>query len=67
MGAAKRRGSYEQRKAEGQIRRADAQRQRAEEIAKREAALTPEERAKRRKAQMLLAQFATIAIIEGAP
>lgn len=65
MGAAKRRGSYEKRKAEGQIRLAEAQRQRAEEIAKREAELTPEERAKRRSMQRLLALGATI-MIEGA-
>lgn len=62
MGEAKRRGTYEQRKAEGEAKRADAQRQREEVLAKREAVMTPEERAKRHKARMLLAQAAAFGL-----
>lgn len=54
MGEAKRRGTYEQRKAEGQVRRNKLQNIRAEKIALREEAITHQER---HAARMFIAQI----------
>ncbi len=62
MGEAKRRGTYEQRKAEGEAKHAEQQRQREVALARREAAMTPEERARRHKARMVLAQTAALGL-----
>lgn len=56
MGQAKKRGSYEQRKAEGEARRTAEEQRRREEIAAREAAMTPDQKAQRvRTATMMTA------------
>ncbi len=54
MGEAKRRGSFEQRQAEGQIKRAEEQRERERQRAEYEASLTPEQKRKRHEARLLL-------------
>jgi len=58
MGEAKRRGSFEQRKAEGEERLQLEAEQRRKEEARREAALTPEQRKKRVEARKLLTMMA---------
>ena len=58
MGEAKRRGTYEQRRADGEARLAEEQRQRKTLLEKREAAMTPEVRVMRRRALLLFAQIA---------
>ena len=58
MGEAKRRGTYEQRRADSEARIAEEQRQRNKLLEKREVELTPDVRASRRRALMLVAQIA---------
>lgn len=62
MGQAKQRGTFEQRQAEGIAKRQEQERKRAEELAaqraeqaEREARKTPEERARSRRASLLMA------------
>lgn len=54
MGEAKRRGSYKQRKAEGEARRLADARQREKSFAEKRANMTPEERRAAMKVQMML-------------
>lgn len=54
MGQAKQRGTLEVRKAAAVARQADANALRKAEDAAKEAALTPEQRERRRKSRMLL-------------
>ena len=60
MGQAKIRGNYETRKAEGEARLEREEQQRRDELAAREAALTPEQRASRTRAQRILAMGAGV-------
>jgi len=62
MGQAKRRGSYEQRKADGEARREDEEQRRREEVVAREAAITPEQRAMTRHALMPLTFMLGLAV-----
>lgn len=55
MGQAKARGTKDQRILEGEQKARERELARKHEAAEREASLTPEEKAKRRRAQMLLA------------
>ncbi len=55
MGEAKRRGSLEQRQAEGAEKRERIARLRREMLARMESAMTPEQRSARRQTQLLLA------------
>jgi hypothetical protein len=54
MGQAKQRGTFEQRKAEGIAKREEKELARRKAIAEAEAALTPEQRKKRKRAGMVL-------------
>lgn len=58
MGEAKRRGSYEQRKAEGEAKYQEAKRLEAQRQAEYEASLTPEQRAQRTKIRTMFATAA---------
>lgn len=57
MGQAKQRGTFEQRKAQGEIKRAEEERKRRAERAAYEASLTPEQRARRTQFGLMLAAF----------
>ena len=60
MGQAKLRGTYEQRKAEGELRVAREFIERENEIKRFDASLSPEEKEKRRAARKLIAIAAGI-------
>lgn len=62
MGAAKNRGPREVRVAEGIAKREAAERERARELAELEAAMTPEQRAARKRARQTLAMMSGLAI-----
>lgn len=55
MGQAKARGAKEQRIIEGEQKARDKEAARKKALAEREAAMTPEDRAKRERSRMLLA------------
>lgn len=57
MGEAKRRGDFEQRKAEGTARRREKEISRLRAIADSEAAMTPEQKGRRKRAQVMLASL----------
>lgn len=57
MGQAKRRGSFDQRKAEGVARRIAEEQRRREAFAAQEAAMTPEQKASQRRVQAAIALF----------
>lgn len=61
MGEARRRGTYEQRKVQALARQAEERRRLEEAQAQLEASLSPEDRAKRRRARTLLAFVAGLA------
>lgn len=55
MGQAKLRGTYDQRKLEGESRKAAVEQRRRDELAAQEAAMTPGQRARRKQAVVPLA------------
>ncbi len=54
MGQAKQRGTFLQRKAEGEEKRIAEEQRRLEEVAAREAAMTPAEKEARRRLNMMI-------------
>lgn len=58
MGAAKNRGPYEVRKAEGELKRLKEEQSRIHQRMEYEASLTPEQKASRHKTRMLLTTMA---------
>ena len=61
MGQAKQRGTFEQRKAQGEVKRAEAERKRRAERAAYEASLTPEQRARRTQIWLMIAASGMLA------
>lgn len=65
MGEAKRRGNLESRQAAGVIKRIRAAQERAQRLAEIEAAMTPEQKAKRARGQALLTGMIGLAASSG--
>lgn len=57
MGQAKQRGTFEQRKAQGEIKRAEAEHKKQAERIAYEASLTPEQRVRRVQLRSMFAAF----------
>ena len=57
MGQAKQRGTFEQRKAQGEVKRAEAARKRRAELAAYEASLTPKQKARRRQIGLMISAY----------
>lgn len=64
MGQAKQRGTYEQRKALGEARREKVRQELIAEFHRREAAMTPLEKAQRHRQRMALAAYLGVALAD---